>query len=228
MSFMIRLLLVAALTNLSVLSFAVGAERVSAAEFHQLVQQQNVSTITELLTPLSQQDRSQVLESTFENGDTALLFAAREQNLDLYDLLIDFGANPNAMDVNSRDVLNIAILLRNIELAKRAIAAGNDVTLVTSRFEGSALIYASHQAQVEIVQMLIAAGAPLDRINNVGWTAMLEAVVLGDGSKAYQDIVSALVAAGADRDIADKQGVTPLSHAKQRGHDAMVRILSAP
>jgi len=210
-----------ALSKLSLFSAVVQAD-----EFLDLVQQQSQSKISDYLTSLAEGERSKALESKFANGDTSLLFAAREQNLALYDLLIEFGANPDALDANDRDVLNIAILLQNTELAKRAIAAGNDVQLVTSRFEGSALIYASHQAQVEIVELLIAAGAPLDRVNNIGWTALLEATVLGDGSQAYQDIVAALVSAGADRTIADRQGLTPLEHATKRGHQEIVDILT--
>lgn len=59
----------------------------------------------------------------------------------------------------------------------------------------------------------------------MGWTALLEAVILGDGSKRYQQIVMILLDAGADASIADRQGVTALQHAERRGHREMARIL---
>jgi ankyrin repeat protein len=75
--------------------------------------------------------------------------------------------------------------------------------------------------------LLIVGGAPLDHINNLGWTALLEAVILGDGGEDHQKSAQALVEAGADRSIADRQGMTPLDHAKARNYVEMVRILSA-
>ena len=75
--------------------------------------------------------------------------------------------------------------------------------------------------------MLIAAGAPLDHVNNLGWTALMESIVLGNGGKNHTDSLEALVKAGANLNIADRQGVTPLGHAKGRGYAEMVRILEA-
>lgn len=217
-----------ALMSVVVLSISLLPAAANANDFLSIVEQQRLTETKEYLLALSDMQRTKTLETPFSNGDKALIYAARQQNIALFDLLIELGANPNAMDTHRRDVINIAIKHKNIELAKRAIEAGTDVTMVTSQFEGSALIYASHQAQVEIVNMLIAAGAPLDRVNNVGWTALLEATVLGDGSKPYQEIVDALIAAGADQSIADSEGITPLQHATRRGHTEIVTILSQP
>ena len=75
--------------------------------------------------------------------------------------------------------------------------------------------------------MLIAAGAALDHVNNLGWTALMESVVLGNGGKQHTDTLEALVKAGANLNIADRQGVTPLAHAKGRRYAEMVRILEA-
>jgi ankyrin repeat protein len=53
----------------------------------------------------------------------------------------------------------------------------------------------------------------------------MEAIVLGDGSKKYQEIVQILKDAGSKMDIPDKDGVTPLQHAKNRGFDEIVKII---
>ena len=67
-----------------------------------------------------------------------------------------------------------------------------------------------------MVRVLIAAGAPLDHVNNLGWTALMESIVLGNGGKAHTDTLEALVKAGANLNIADRAGVTPLAHARAR------------
>ena len=76
-----------------------------------------------------------------------------------------------------------------------------------------------------MVKALIEAGAPLDHVNNLGWTALIEAVVLGDGGERHVATAKALVAAGANRTIGDRNGVTPLQHAQRRHYQAMVAAL---
>ncbi len=165
------------------------------------------------------------LEVRSRFGDTALLLAARRGELEIFDRLTKAGANIDAFDAKKRDVLNISISVGNPELTRRALKAGIDPTKVTSIYEGSALIFASAEGAVEIVEMLIAAGAPLDRVNNIGWTALLEAVILGDGGVRYQRITTALLAAGADKTIADRTGKTPLDIARARGYSELVKLL---
>ena len=66
----------------------------------------------------------------------------------------------------------------------------------------------------------------VDHVNDLGWTALLEAVILGDGGPAHQEIVRLLVEAGADTRLADREGVTPLEHARRSGYDEIASILS--
>ena len=73
--------------------------------------------------------------------------------------------------------------------------------------------------------MLIAARAPLDHVNNLKWTALIESIVLGDGGKNHTETLRALVEAGADVNIADGSGSTPLKLARGRGYREMVAIL---
>jgi ankyrin repeat protein len=166
------------------------------------------------------------LETKSGTGDAAVLIAARSGDLKLFDMLVNLGANINALDANVRDVLNIAVSNKNVELAKRALSAGINPTMVTSQYQGSALIYASAQGAVEIVDLLIRAGAPLDRINNIGWTALLEAVILGDGGPKYLAITDLLLKAGADKSIADRDGKTPYDLAVEKNQTALAARLS--
>jgi ankyrin repeat protein len=96
---------------------------------------------------------------------------------------------------------------------------------VTSRYDGTALIAAAHLGHDGVVRQLIAAGAPLDHVNNLHWTAVIESIVLGDGGARHQATLKALVDARANLQLADREGRTPLALAKARGYSAMVKQL---
>ncbi|MGH1485614.1 MAG: ankyrin repeat domain-containing protein [Cellvibrionaceae bacterium] len=166
------------------------------------------------------------LEKNNSAGDTPVIVAARYDRLEILRLLVRHGANINALDIRKRDVLNIAITTNNPELARTAITLGADPTLITSVYEGGAIIYGSAKGAVEIVDLLIKAGAPVNRVNKLGWTALLEVAILGDGSKNYITIAEMLIKAGADKTIKDKEGKTAFDHAYSKGHNKLARILS--
>ena len=102
---------------------------------------------------------------------------------------------------------------------------GPDYKLL-NRFGGTALIPACHYGHSDAVRFLTAQSKiDIDQINNLGWTCLLEAVILGDGGPVHQEIVRIVLAAGANPNIADKNGVTPLTHARQRGQSAAAALL---
>ena len=139
--------------------------------------------------------------------------------------LAEAGADMNALEGRAYDVVTIAAVADDPELMSLAIELGNDPGLTTSPYDGTALIAAAHLGHVEIVRRLIEAGAPLDHVNNLHWTAVMEAVVLGDGGPDHQAVLDALLDAGADRTLADRDGATPLQHARARGFREMVERL---
>ena len=99
---------------------------------------------------------------------------------------------------------------------------------VFNRYNGSALIPACERGHVETVRLLAnTKNYPVDHVNRLGWTGLMEAIVLGDGSKKYQQIVQILKDAGAKMDIPDSDGVTPLQHAQQRGYKEIVAIIKS-
>lgn len=151
--------------------------------------------------------------AAFASGDAALRALAAG------------GADLNALDGQAYDVLTIAAVADDPDLVSLAMALGNRPDLVTSVYDGTALIAAAHLGHAEVVRRLIAGGAPLDHVNNLGWTALMEAVILGDGGDAHIGTVRALVEAGADATIADRLGATPLRHAEARGYGAIAAIL---
>lgn len=58
-----------------------------------------------------------------------------------------------------------------------------------------------------------------------GWTALHEAIVLSDGEPEHQEVLRLLIKAGADVNLPDRQGVRPLSLARQRSQTEMTEIL---
>lgn len=141
--------------------------------------------------------------------------------------LAEAGTDMNALEGRAYDVVTIAAVADDPELMSLAIELGNDPGLTTSPYDGTALIAAAHLGHVEVVRRLIAAGAPLDHVNNLHWTAVMESVVLGDGGPDHLAVLDALLDAGADRTLADRDGITPLEHARARGYAEMVERLEA-
>jgi ankyrin repeat protein len=141
--------------------------------------------------------------------------------------LIRGGGNPNALDAQQYDIVTIVAVTNDVPMLKLALAGGCNPKNITSSYQGTALIAAAHLGHAEVVRVLIAVGAPLDHVNNLGWTALIESIVLGNGGRNHTDTLDALVKAGANVNLADRAGVSPLSLAKGRGYTEMVRILEA-
>ena len=156
---------------------------------------------------------------------TPLHVAAYAGRHDAMRALVRAGADPNALERDRYDIVTIAAVANDVPTLRVALALGGSARNVTSRYDGTALIAAAHLGHAEIVRTLIAAGAPLDHVNNLGWTALIESIVLGDGGARHVDTLRALVDAGADVNRADRNGTRPLALAQGRGYDAMTAIL---
>ena len=128
---------------------------------------------------------------------TPLLLAARANRAEVARLLIDAGADVNAKD-NIRDTpfLYAGAEGRN-EILRMILETGRADLRDTNRYGGTALIPAAHHGHPETVRILLATEIDIDHVNNLGWTALLEAVILGDGGPVYQEIVGLLIDAGA-------------------------------
>jgi ankyrin repeat protein len=166
------------------------------------------------------------IDARDQRGRSALLAATHRNRVEVARLLIQEGADVNAKDFVQDSPYLYAAAEGRIEILRMTLAAGADLK-DTNRYRGTGLIPAAHHGHVEAVKLLLATAIDKDHVNNLGWTALLEAVILGDGGAAHTEIVRLLVEAGANANIADRDGVTPLTHARKSGYSAMVRILAA-
>ena len=140
-------------------------------------------------------------------GRTPLMVAAYKSRIDAATALIAAGADLDALENDRYDVVTISSVANDVKMLKLVLESGAKAGQMTSPYDGTALIAAAHLGHVDVVKALIAAGAPLDHVNNLNWTALIEA--------------------GADVNIADGNGVSPLQLAERHGFDEMVRLLKA-
>lgn len=188
-----------------------------------------------LLTATSEGDKAAIdkllaegadIDATDSRGRTSAMIAVHSHQLDIFNLLVEHGANINIRDNNLDNPLLFASAAGHLDFVKAAIAAGADTT-ITNRFGGTALIPAADRGHVEIVkELLTTSDVHIDHVNRLGWTALLEAVILGDGGKKHQEILQLLIAHKADVNLADHDGVTPLGHAKKHGYTEMIDMLT--
>ncbi|NGY37534.1 hypothetical protein FQU23_008410 [Flavobacterium sp. XN-5] len=165
------------------------------------------------------------LELKNDKGRTALMEAVYKSDNKIAVLLINAGADVNAQDGIKNSPFLYAGAEGNLEIVKMALNNGANFKIY-NRYGGTALIPAAEKGHLEIVKLLVnTAGFPKDHINNLGWTALLEAVLLSDGGQVHIDIVAALIEGGCDINIADKNGMTPLRLAKKQGYAEMVKLL---
>ncbi|HSE93480.1 MAG TPA: ankyrin repeat domain-containing protein [Methylomirabilota bacterium] len=157
-------------------------------------------------------------------GVTALIAAAYRNHVHVARVLIQAGADVNAQDRTRQSAFLIATSEGYVELLRLTLEGGADVRR-TDSYDGTGLIRAAHHGHVEVVRELLRAKTPIDHVNRLGWTALLEAIILGDGGPRHTETVRLLVEAGADVNLADGDGVTPLAHARRRGQTRIVEIL---
>ena len=168
---------------------------------------------------------SAVVNATDSYGRTPLHVAAFAKQREAIRALVKAGADLNKLENDRYDAVSIASVADDEETLRVLLQLGASAKLTTSRWDGTALIAAAHLGHDGVVRQLIQAGAPLDHVNNLHWTAAIEAVVLGNGGARHQATLKALIDAGANLKLTDRSGQTPLQLAKARGFSEMVAML---
>lgn len=165
------------------------------------------------------------LDARDPQGRTPLHVATFARQRTAVRALAQAGARLDLLENDRYDAVTIAAVADDPETLALLLSLRASAKQVTSRYDGTALIAAAHLGHDEVVRQLIAAGAPLDHVNNLHWTAVIEAIVLGDGGPRHQRTLDALMRAGANLQLADREGRTPLALARARGYTTMTQQL---
>lgn len=185
------------------------------------VKKNNISAVKSALengTDVNTRDRK---------GRSLLLIATVEKLTEMAKLLVFYKADVNLQDDQQDSAFLYAGASGQAELVKLYLENGARFD-VFNRYNGTALIPACERGHIEAVKVLVKAkGFPINHVNKLGWTALMEAVILGDGSQKYQETVKILKDNGADLTLPDHAGKTPLQHAESLGFKEIALILKS-
>ena len=156
------------------------------------------------------------LEARDSHQRSPLLLAAAADLCDIARLLVTLGADPDALDDRHDTPWLVTGVTGSVSMLEVLLPAEPDLT-IRNRYGGISVIPAAERGHVDYVRRVVETGIDVNHVNDLGWTALLEAVILGDGSPPYQQIVRILLAAGADPAIGDQDSVTALEHARIKG-----------
>ena len=194
-------------------------ERVPAGRLVEAAARGDAATVSDLLS------RGADVNERDSSGRTAVTAAVYAGSAETVRLLVADGADLDIRDDTQSNAFLALGETGNVAVLEEVLKGSPDVTL-TNRFGGTALIPAADRGHVAMVRALLEkTEVDVDHVNDLGWTALLEAVVLGSGGPEHQEIVRLLIAAGADKSIADGEGVTALEHARANGYATIASIL---
>jgi len=138
-------------------------------------------------------------------GHTPLLLATQERRYELAKLLIENGADIDAINIFGETPLLTAVSFDNPIVAQLLIENGADIN--TKDKEGKTFLYiAASNSRTKMTNLLIENGADVNSKNKDGRTPLFSAA-----NASRMDLVQLLIENGADVNAKDKDGETPLS-----------------
>ncbi|WP_186321356.1 ankyrin repeat domain-containing protein [Bacillus sp. FJAT-22090] len=159
-------------------------------------------------------------------GRTAVMIATYNNDVETAKVLIKAGADVSIQDNMQNNPFLYAGAEGYVEILKLTIEADADPA-ITNRYGGTALIPASEHGFIDIIkELLTETDIDVNHVNNLGWTALMEAIVLNNGDERQQQTIQLLIDHGADVNIPDRNNVTPLQHAREKGFKEIVKILT--
>jgi uncharacterized protein len=165
------------------------------------------------------------IDARDERGRTPLMAATHANQVEAFRLLLELGADVDLQDDMRDNPFLYAGAEGLLDILKLASEAGADPA-IQNRYGGVTIIPAAEKGHLDNVRYLLEhTKVDVNHVNNLGWTALLEAIVLTDGGPVHQQIIRELIEHGADVTIPDGDGVTPLQHARERGYVEIAAML---
>lgn len=182
---------------------------------------QDIATILTELEAVT----SDAMDLVDEAGQTPLHLAVFNHQVEVAAVLLNKGAQPNKKNSTMLSPFIAAAANGLSDMFKLILAYEPDLT-ETNRFGGSALLPSSEKGFIRVVQQALDAGVPVNHINRLGWTALLEAVVLGDEGFLFRDIVEELMTFKADASIKDFDGKSAIDYSQEKATRRIADILT--
>lgn len=165
------------------------------------------------------------LEARDGRDRTPVILAATGDHVEAARVLVKAGADVNTQDDQEDSAWLVTGVTGSVDMARTLLPGKPDFS-VLNRYNGSALIPAGEHGHADYIKYVTEnTDLPVDHKNRMGWTALLEAVMFGDGGPNYQRTVELLLSAGANPNLPDSNGVTPLQHAESRGQTEIANLL---
>ncbi|XP_004582647.2 kinase D-interacting substrate of 220 kDa isoform X2 [Ochotona princeps] len=179
------------------------------------VEEENIPALKALL------EKCKDVDETNECGQTPLMLAAEQGNLEIVKELIKNGANCNLEDLDNWTALISASKEGHVHIVEELLKCG--VNLEHRDMGGwTALMWACYKGRTEVVELLLSYGA------NPSVTGLYSVYpIIWAAGRGHADIVHLLLQNGAKVNCSDKYGTTPLVWAARKGHLECVRHLLA-
>ncbi|MFF2286622.1 ankyrin repeat domain-containing protein [Peribacillus butanolivorans] len=158
-------------------------------------------------------------------GRTATMIATYNNDVETTKVLIKAGADVNIQDNMKNNPFLYAGAEGYVEILKLTIEAGADPAMI-NRYGGTALIPASEHGHIDAIkELLTKTDIDVNHVNDLGWTALMEAIVLNNGGERQQQAIQLLIDHGADVNIPNRNNVTPLQHSREKEFKEIEQIL---
>ncbi|XP_045835693.1 kinase D-interacting substrate of 220 kDa isoform X10 [Meles meles] len=179
------------------------------------VEEENIPALKALL------EKCKDVDERNECGQTPLMIAAEQGNLEIVKELIKNGANCNLEDLDNWTALISASKEGHVHIVEELLKCG--VNLEHRDMGGwTALMWACYKGRTDVVGLLLAHGA------NPSVTGLYSVYpIIWAAGRGHADIVHLLLQNGAKVNCSDKYGTTPLVWAARKGHLECVKHLLA-
>jgi uncharacterized protein len=164
-------------------------------------------------------------------AETPLIASVERNDLSALSRALDEGAPIDTTDLRRRTALLVAVQGNHEALAQTMIRRGADIN-VQDEIEDSAFLLAGARGRKAMLTGMLlpptgsATRPDYRKLNRYGGTALLEAVILGDGGPKYVEIVRLLLEHHANPSKPDNQGISPLIHARQRRQHEVAALIA--